>query len=77
MAARSVAVRVVPGALRRVWCDQCHTSAGVEVDLYTFVGAGGPYHLGTLTYCTDCDDASDAVQVAVKGIQDALEGQEP
>lgn len=77
MVARSVTVRVVPGALRQVWCDQCHTSASVDVDLYTFVGAGGPYHLGTLTYCTDCDDASDAVRAAVKGIQDALEGQEP
>lgn len=74
--ARVATVHVVPGTPRPVWCNQCHTSAAVEVDLYALVGSGGPYHVGTLTYCTECDDVADAAQTAVKAIEDALEGQE-
>ena len=72
MTTTDVLVQVVPGEPRRRWCDTCNTSAGVEVDLYGLAFTGGPYHLGTLTYCERCDDPTEAARLAAEQIQQAF-----
>lgn len=49
-------VNVVSGEPRQVWCDQCLTSARIEVDVYALGPGLSVAPLGTVSVCDRCDD---------------------
>lgn len=68
-----VSVSVTYGQTKPAWCGTCLTSAAVETSLYGFTsGGGGPFELGTLVFCPDCDDPQRAAEQTVTSIEAEL-----